>query len=388
MKNRFLLLAVLAALVTLPVCAQTVFSYAVDTVYLSAGDSATLLTKTGRVFSVGDTVQANIWYVSDDSVNWHTLYDFDGKIVLGDSIMIDELPIHKYYWAALKAGAPVNNIVWRINNIVYKSLDVPVVTDDAGIGKTDILLLHYDSIRLFTTFDGLQSDTVVWYKDGLETMMPAKTSGDYWAVGYIYNRDGDIIDAVASDTYTINFVDPVEKVIFRSWAGSNDGNPRVTDTLQMEVCVCEIVLYTLVFSVQDPYKYEFVPVIYNFDKPYNFSYKWEYSGFAIVEEADSILQFNPIGFKHSGRYVFITTLHDGISTVDYMATPIRIVAYNVSNEVVEGDMNVYDGTIYSVTGAVVKQGVSGYYGDVVRGLNLPKGVYILCAGKDIYKFVK
>ena len=381
MRKKFLL--VVLGVFPLFCGGQTVFSYAIDTLFLSGGDSATVVQDRGRVFSVGDTVSAWFWSGSNDSIQW-----FPMSTVLGDSCMVDTLPRYRFYCAVILGGLP-DYIVWRVDNVVYKKLRPPGVWNDALVYKNDLLLVRHDSIYLYTYFDDLQADSVKWFKDGFEaSSMPVYSKGDYWAVGYVYDRFGKVIDKVVSEAVSIDFVYPLHSVIFRSWAGSNDGRPRVVDTLVIDTCIREYVIDTLVFAIGDPYKYQFVPVIHAFDKAYNFTYKWEYSGFATVNQVDSVLEFNPIGFEHTGSYRFVTTRQLTNRTwISYLATPIRIVAYNTPNTFVNKPL-IVDGVVYDVFGRVVRTNVAGDYNDVLRRLNIPKGVYFLRDRNKTYKFIK
>ena len=364
---------------------QTVFSHAVDTVIV-ARDSMTVIANSGHVFSVGDSVRANIWYVSNDSINWRALYGYSGEVVWRDSILIDTLPIYRYYCAELR-NAATEYIVFKINTILYKSLEKPALSNNAGITKSDILLLRYDSIRLIASFPGLQPDTVIWRNAFYRTVMPVTAKGEYQAIGYVYNRKGEVIDSVVSQPCSVNFVYPLEKVIFRSWAGSNDGNPRHVDTLIIDTCVREYLIDTLRFAVGDAYKYQFIPVVHAFDKAYNFRHRWIHDGFAIVQ-TDSVLEFNPIDFVHTGSYVFRTEYRDTpASRWDFSSVPFRIVAHNTGNAVAQNQY-IDSGTIYSASGTVVRQGVSGPYRDIIRDSALPTGVYFLRLKGSTIKFVK
>ena len=108
---------------------KTVFSYAIDTVFV-AKDSMTLLSPKGRVLNVGDTVKAWIWYASNDSAQWRQLFGFKKNIALGDSIMLDTFPAYKFYMAYLEPNLKTECIVWGVDNIVYKSLSVPIAGRD------------------------------------------------------------------------------------------------------------------------------------------------------------------------------------------------------------------------------------------------------------------
>ena len=376
---------------TFIVSGQTVFSYSIDTLYVSSGDSITIVGNKGNMLSVGDTVSAWFWSGSNDSIQW-----FPISTVTSDSVLLDTLPVYRFYCAVIQ-GSPAWYIVWRIDNIEYVSLRPPAVTDDAGINKSSILLVREDSIVLNALFDGLQPDAVSWYReaplvpprwvgDGSGCSVSAK--GSYFAVGYIYNHFGDIIDAKASDAVTIDFVYPLEKIIFKSWRGSNDGKPRVIDTLWIDTCVREYIIDTLIFAIGDAYKYQFVPVIHAFDKAYNFTYKWEYSGFATVNQVDSVLEFNPIGFEHTGSYRFVTTRQlAALRWISYLAAPIRIVAFNTSNTFVDKPL-ITNGVVYDMFGRIVQRNVAGEYNDVINRLQIPKGVYFLRDRNFTYKFIK
>ena len=267
-----------------------------------------------------------------------------------------------------------------------QTLSKPDVTNDAGIAGNDFLLLRYDEITLTTTFTGVQPDEFIWYKDGVETTMPAKTKGSYYAVGYRYWND-HIIDEAFSDTFNIDFVHPLHSIIFKSWAGSNDGNPRRIDTLIIDTCVREYIIDTLVFAVGDNYKYQIIPVIWPFSKDYRFRYSWQLDNYAIVQDADSVLEFNPIGFQHSGSYRLISTQR-AYGRMGYRASPLVITAHNTSNMKPPNDIIEY-GDVYGITGVLIKQGVSGRLTDIVRTLQAPKGIYILKTNVgQTFKFVK
>ena len=386
---------------------QTVFGYAIDTVIVSGGDSITVIDGGGRVLSVGDTVSVWFWAASDDSVRWDTLLDDYGNVVTADSVCIDTLRAFKYYCAVLTGFNP-ECIVWWVDNVVYKRLRPPDVTDDAGIGKTSILLIRLDSVRLQASFMDLQPDRVVWYREypaGRPSIIsPAGMTSPliainclYYAVGYLYDRQGVVIDSAYSAVYDIQFKQPLDMVVFRSWAGSNDGRPRV-DTLVVDTCRPEMLVDTLWFEYGNPYRYQFVPVISAYDKAYTFTYRWIYDGFASVIQRDSILEFDPLRAEHTGSYVFVVTRWlNGRAQIQYRSRPVVITACainSVNNE--ELTMNNYfvNGTVYSVTGAVVRTGLSGSYMDIVRNLNIPSGVYFLRDMKHdeginrIYKIIK
>ena len=382
MRKKFLLmfLAVFPALCW----AQTVFGYAIDTLFLSAGDSTTVVQNKSHVFSVGDTLKAWFWSGSDDSIQW-----FPMSAVTGDSCMVDTLPRYRFYAAVIQGGMP-DYIVWKVGTVAYKRLRPPDISNNAFVNKTNILLVRHDSIQLFATFDGLQPDSVKWFRNGFDVGMPVYVKGGYHAVGYIYNRYGKLIDKAVSEVVNIDFVYPLHSVIFRSWAGSNDGKPRVIDTLLIDTCIKEYIIDTLVFAVGDGYKYQFVPVIHVFDKPYNFTYKWEYSGFATVNQVDSVLEFNPIGFEHTGSYRFVTTRQLTNRTwISYLAAPFRIVAYNTPNEQLSKQSSVIvGGVVYDMFGRIVRTNVAGEYNDVINRLQIPKGVYFLRDKDKTYKFIK
>ena len=367
--------------------AQTVFSHAVDTVTLSGKDRKTVVENRGHVFSVGDTVHANLWYVSNDSSNWSVLYDYNDEIVWMDSILIDTLPVWNYYVAALKSGYSIQNVSFKINRILYKTLQKPVVDNLSGIGSEDMLLLKHDSVTLRAMFNGLQADSVMWMRDRnvigrvgtsgtIGSLLKVRMKGTYEATGRIYDRDGMVIDEASSSSVVVNFDYPLEAVIFKSWAGSNDGKPRRIDTLVIDTCIKQYVIDTLVYKPLDSYKYQFVPVIRAFSKRYEFSYKWMYENFAVVM-MDSILEFNPVGSQHSGSYSFpVTWKPNATSTITYNTAQFRIISFDVVNESVKVGY-IEDGIVYNMMGAVVRSGVKGYYPDVVRRLGLPAGVYIL-----------
>ena len=379
--------------------AQTKFAFEIDTLFLSGKDKKTVLDKKNYIFNPGDTVKVNYWCVSDDSLHWFALFDSNNNIMYSDSVLIDTLPLHKFYCAVLTVGSPIEYVVWKVSNVAYKVLEKPKLTNDANISKANILLLRYDTIRFDVTFKGLQPDSIFWHKENTfyslgkwnttrEVTKPVIYSkGDYFVTGYIYNRHGEAVDSAASEKININFEYPLSHIIFKSWRGSNDGKPRLIDTLYIDTCDLEIVIDTLVFAVGDAYKYQFVPVIHSFDKAYNFTYKWEYSGFAFVNTIDSVLEFNPIRFEHTGSYVFVTSWKSGSLTTMYKSQPVRIVAFNTGNELVSNSY-ILNATVYNATGAAVFQNVSGYYYDIIRDVRLPGGVYFLKTRERTYKFIK
>ena len=396
MKKIKFILIMLFATAGMPLLHSQVFSYAVDTVYV-AKDSVTILNPRGHVFSVGDSVENWIWYVSNDSIAWKQLWGLSGNMVTGDSVMLDTLPVYKYYLAYLQPGQKISQIVWRINHIIYRALRPPKITNNYGVNKKDILLLRLDTLRIFYAFDGLQPDTVVWYRLRVQNYglwgsdivnMPVSVKGYYFAAGYVYNRRGEVIDYVCSDTVFVNFQHPLWKVIFKSWAGSNDGKPRRIDTLLIDTCMREYIIDTLRFAVGDGYKYQFIPVIQPFDREYNFTYRWEHDGFAIVRGKDSILEFNPVGFQHSGNYKFFASIVDGRSSMNYGSAIFRITAaLHTGNSDIPNNL-IEKGVIYGITGSVIKRGVSGRFADIVRTVYLPAGVYFLRDKGTTYKFIK
>jgi len=384
-----LIVSVGLLVVSVHLSAQTKFAYGIDTLFVSGKDGRTVVDGRGYVFNVGDTVSVNYWCASDDSLFWFALYDSNNGIMFNDSVMVDTLPLYKYYCAVLNTGYKVEYIVWKVANVAYRVLSPPALTNDANVLKSDILLLRYDTLRLFASFAGLQPDSVFWYRDGFRTSLPVTTKGTYMAKGFIYNRHGDVIDASASEAVAVDFEYPLSYMIFKSWRGSNDGLPRQIDTLRVDTCVREVIMDTLVFAVGDAYKYQFVPVIRSFDRVYNFTYKWEYAGFAFVQTIDSVLEFNPLRFEHTGSYVFVTSWKSGALTTVFRSQPVRIVAYNTGNYSIKNEeLRIKSGDVYSVSGALVRADVSGYYPDVIRGLQLPSGVYFLRTKDGTFKFVK
>lgn len=387
---RKIIFLMMCVVLSLKIFAQTVLSYEIDTLFVSAADSKTVVNRQGYVLNVGDTVEATMWYACNDGVTWHILYDFNAQFVRGDSVMIDTLPPFNYYLAGLKIGSSAEYIMWKVRTIEYVSLGAPAVTNDAGIDKDNILLLRDDTIRFYADFDGLQPDRVVWTRNGTTTQMPASQKGVIRCAGYVYNRLGIVIDSAVSAGYQVDFVHPLEAIIFKSWRGSNDGRPK-TDTLVIDTCKSEYFIDTLVFAVGDSYKYQFVPVIHRFDKPYDFLYRWEYSGFAMVATKDSVLEFNPVGFEHSGDYRFITYRQTGAGEWRaYRASPLRITAFNTLNDPVNlhALALIEDGVIYDISGRAVKTGLRGLYTDILRRVELPAGVYFLRDNKYSYKFFK
>ena len=395
MKRILFIFIIFGACHTSLYAGNTVFAFSVDTVFVSTGDSATVVYPRNIVLSVGDTARAWIWYYSTDSMNWRVLYGFKGNMIEGDSIMIDTLPIYRYYAAYLHAGLSTDFIVWKIKTIAYRGLKRPVVTNDVAPTKKELMMLKYDSVRLFVAFQGVQPDKITWWRKGWQPeelsevgTSLVKTNGRYFAKGTIHNRLGKVIDEVVSDTTHIRFERPFGALIVRSWAGSNDGRPRTVDTIYIDTCKSEMVLDTLRFVVGDAYKYELVPLLFKYDRPYKFEYRWVHDGFTVVIGQDSILTFDPLGFQHTGLYTFITTHVQGTKFTDFRGVPVRIIAHNTSNINVNGMDAVVMGTIYNIAGQIIKQNVSGSVADIVRYSDIPKGVYFLRDRNSIYKFIK
>ena len=353
-------------------------------VYVAAGDSATLLFPKGIVISAGDTVSVMQWYASNDTASWRELRGFDRKVVAdSNSFCLDTVPAFRFYRADIKQPASINYIIWEIENVTYLSLNVPDVFYNGRVAGDDIFFLKGDSVSLNYSFIGLQPDRIVWRLNGGVTNMPVTKDGACSVAGYLYNPKGATIDMTVSENVYLSFVEqPVGKFIFKSWAGSNDGRPKL-DTIVIDGSVKEYVIDTLVFALSNPYRYQFVPVLRGFDASYQFKYKWEYNEFAFVNLTDSVLDFDPIGFKHCGSYRLVLS-RNGVS---YYSPFIRITAFNTAVEDIQSGY-VTDGVVYDLFGIVVASGVSGYYPDVVRDLRLRRGVYVLRDGGRMIKFVK
>jgi len=400
MRKTVLILILAAIWIPLLLRGQTVLSFTVDTLFVSSGDSLTVLSPRGRVLSVGDTVKAWVWYCSDDSLDWRSLNDSHGWPVSGNRLLLDTLPLYRYYCAYLSPNPNVTYIVWKVSTIVYRSLSPPTVTDGSGIlnqlRDSVVTLLRYDSVVLRATFTGVYPDSAFFLNGNSGRFkgdsLVVWTKGDYKAAGYIYNRRGVAVDSAFSSVVVVDFNFPFDRLLVKSWADSHDGRPKV-DTLQFDTCRHEVVVDTLRFSLYSAYKYQFAPVLRSFSKDYGFTLWWEHDGFATVNLRDSVLSFDPVGVQHTGSYVLWAWPTRNIKMrAQYKSPVLRVVAWPTSNSINGNYMDavVTRGVVYDAMGRCVAMGVSGTVREIVLELEYqaPRGVYILRDGEKTYKFIK